>query len=160
MKLWRLNLVALVIAALIPAAIAQDSGKTDESSEDDSAESAALSDVPLNEPVNGLVIPQYSPEGELLSQFKAGSAKRVDEQHIELTDLKIEIHNDDGTTFHVQMPSAVFDLETRILTSNSPTQIRREGFVIDGDAAEFHTKTRFGRMTGNVKMVIESEDVK
>lgn len=146
---------------LVPFASAQENDEKPQKEKKAAAdtEEAVLSDIPMGQPMSALVIPQRGEDGKLLSLFRVGTAKRVDDRHIEMTDLKIEYHDDDGTTFHVQMPEAVFDLETRVLASNSPTQIRREGFVIDGDTAEFHTKTRFGRMTGNVKMIIDSDDI-
>ncbi len=161
MKSWHRFTATLLAATFAPLVFAQED--TEKPAKDQrkpaDPEEAVLSDIPLGQPMSALVIPQRGEDGKLLSLFRVGTAKRVDDKHIEMTDLKIEIHNEDGTTFHVQMPEAVFDLETRVLKSSSPTQIRREGFVIDGDAAEFFTKTRFGRMTGNVKMIIDSDDI-
>jgi hypothetical protein len=84
----------------------------------------------------------------------ASRTKRIDNRDIEMNGLKIEIHNDDGTTFHVEMAHSVFNLDTRILKSDTPTTIKRDDFTIEGQRAEFHTKERFGHMYGDVKMVI------
>jgi hypothetical protein len=71
-----------------------------------------------------------------------------------MENLAIEIHNDDGTTFHVAMPHAVFNFDTKLLTSDTPTTIKRDDMIIDGDKAVFDVKKRFGRVIGNVKMTI------
>jgi hypothetical protein len=127
---------------------------------DDDKESAVLRDLPANQVYNGVHIPNFSPTGKLLMLFDAKSAKRIDDRDIEMQDLKIEIHNNDGSTFHVEMVHSVFNLDTRILTSNTPTTIKRDDFIINGDRAEFHVKEKFGRVFGNVKMIINSGDTK
>jgi hypothetical protein len=123
-------------------------------SSDQEKEDAVLGGIPDQQTYYGLRIPNFSPGGKLLMLFSADSAKRIDNRDIEMNGLKIEIHNDDGTTFHVEMAHSVFNLDTRILKSDTPTTIKRDDFTIEGQQAEFHTKERFGHMYGDVKMVI------
>lgn len=179
MKSW-LNLL-LAAALLAPAAVfaqpdkkpdaqkADKSDKTDpkkkkddkdkdkeppkESSEQEKVD-AIIGGIPDQQTFYGLRIPNRSPSGKLLMLFSADSAKRIDNRNIEMNGMKIEIHNDDGTTFHVEMAHSVFNLDTRILKSDTPTTIKRDDFTIEGQRAEFHTKERFGHMYGDVKMVI------
>lgn len=141
---------------------AAESGKSDTkkpakapASEDEKI-AAVLDPMPAGQVFNGLVIPSLGPNGQIQSLFKAESAKRIGDRDMEMTNLQIEIHNDDGTTFHVQMAHSVFNFDTKILTSDTPTTIKRNDFVINGDRAEFNVKSRFGRMLGNVKMTIFS----
>jgi hypothetical protein len=176
-KSWRNLLLAL--ALLAPAAVfaepdqkpdAPKADKADKSdskkkkdgkekqpakeSSDQEKEDAVLGGIPDQQTFYGLRIPNFSPGGKLLMLFAADSAKRIDNRDIEMNGLKIEIHNDDGTTFHVEMAHSVFNLDTRILKSDTPTTIKRDDFTIEGQRAEFHTKERFGHMYGDVKMVI------
>jgi len=132
--------------------------KAPKQTSDDDKEKSMLDSLPANQIYNGVHIPNFSPTGKLLMMFDAKSAKRIDDRDIEMQDLKIEIHNNDGSTFHVEMTHSVFNLDTRILTSNTPTTIKRDDFTINGDRAEFHTKEKFGRVFGNVKMIINSGD--
>ncbi len=125
---------------------------------DEERENAVLESLPAGETYTGLRIPNFSPTGKLLMLFAAKSARRAGDREIEMTDLNIEINNDDGTSFRVQMAHSVFNLDTRILTSDTPTKISRDDFTIEGARAEFHTKTRFGRMLGPTTMVIKSEN--
>lgn len=177
MKSWRNLLLAL--ALLAPVAVfaepdqkpdAPRADKADKSdakkkkddkekqpakeSSDQEKEDAVLGGIPDQQTYYGLRIPNFSPGGKLLMLFSADSAKRIDNRDIEMNGLKIEIHNDDGTTFHVEMAHSVFNLDTRILKSDTPTTIKRDDFTIEGQRAEFHTKERFGHMYGDVKMVI------
>jgi hypothetical protein len=113
-----------------------------------------LGNLPPNQIFHNVQIPSLGPNGEIQSLFKAETAKRIGDQNMEMQNLQIEIHNPDGTTFHVQMAHSIFDFSTKILTSDTPSTIKRDDFVINGDRAEFNVKTRFGRMLGNVKMTI------
>lgn len=132
--------------------------EAEKAARDEERENAVLAGIPAGETYTGLRIPNFSPGGKLLMLFEAKSAKRVADRRIEMQGLAIEIHNNDGTTFHVAMEHSVFDLDTRILTSDTPTTIRRDDFTIEGQRAEFHTKTRFGRLLGPTTMVINTEN--
>jgi hypothetical protein len=129
-----------------------------------SAAAEASQDEQINKVLEGLspgqvfdrvLIPNYDPAtNKLQSLFRAQSAKRIGDRDIEMQGLQIEIHNPDSTTFHVEMAHSVFNFDTKILTSDTPTTIKRNDFVINGDRAQFNVKTRFGRVMGDVKMTI------
>lgn len=114
--------------------------------------------VPVGEPVKGLRVPQYDEEGNLQFMFDAETARKIDEKTIELEVLKIDAHADDGKKFYVELPRAVFNLETRVLNGQERVLIRREDFEIHGEESEFHVKTRFAKILGNVKMIIHSTE--
>lgn len=114
--------------------------------------------VPIGPPIKGLKIPHYDEEGNLKFLFNAEVARKVDETHIEMENLKIDAYADDGKKFYVEMPAAVFNLETRILTGDQKVRIEREDFEILGDTGEFHTKTRFAKIIGKVKMTIFTDN--
>lgn len=169
MKSW----LSLLLALLAPVALFAQSDKPAEKSKagkaaasptpatsSEAKENNMLADIPAGQTYYGLRIPNFSPTGKLLMLFDAKAAKRITDRNLDLQDLKVEIHNDDGTTFHVSMPHSVFNLDTRILTSDTPTTISREDFVINGERAEFHLKNKFGRMLGPTTMTINSENVK
>ena len=113
--------------------------------------------VPVGMPVNGLKVPQYSEDGRRLMLFEAAVAKKVDEQRVEMESLKLEALDGEGRKIFVELPQALINLETRILTGENSAKISREDFEITGDSIEFNTKTRFGTLRGNVKMVISTE---
>ncbi len=157
------SLFCLAVVGFAAFANAESDPKDDEKSKDQPEESAeeSMSDqeamfaeIPMGETFEGVRIPQMDANGNLMMLFDTKKATRIDDRHIDMEHLKIEIHNDDGSTFHVEMPHSVFDLDTNILDSDTPVEIRREDFIINGDTAQFHTKSKFGRINGNVKMVI------
>lgn len=115
--------------------------------------------VPLGIPVKGIKIPHRNEEGKLLMTIEAEVAKKLDEQHVDMENMKIEAFDDDGKTINIELPHSVFNLETRILEGDTHALIRREDFEITGDAVEFNTKTRQATLRGNIRMIIQSADI-
>jgi len=113
--------------------------------------------VPVGMPVNGIKVPQYDEEGKRLMLFEAAVAKKVNDQQVAMEELKLEALDGEGKKIFVELPQAVFNLQSRVLTGENSAKISREDFEITGDSIEFNTKTRFGTMRGNVKMVISTE---
>jgi hypothetical protein len=113
-------------------------------------------DIPVPEgvPVKGIKVPSYSPDGKLLMMLDAEQARKLDADRIEFENLKIDAYSDDDEEIYVELPRSIFNLTTRILTSESRVLIRREDFELVGDAGEFYTRNRFARILGNVKMTI------
>lgn len=109
-------------------------------------------------PVKGIRIPHYGDDGKLQMMFDAAEAVKIDATHVKLKDLKIDATGDDGKKFFVELPSSIFNLETRILDGDERVLIRREDFEITGDAGQFEVKKRFARIKGNVKMIIYSTE--
>ena len=128
--------------------------KKDAAKDKDATEQAF--DIPVQEgvPVKGIKIPQYDKDGNLQMTFEAEVARKVDASHVEMENLKIEAASDDGKKFYIELPRAVFNLETRVMNGQSHVLIRREDFEINGDAGEFHVKSRNAKIFGNVKMII------
>jgi hypothetical protein len=155
-------LVFLLAAALPACLIAQDKEKTEEAPAAD--ESASDSDfdismIPPGQPVKGLKIPYYGADGTTLQMtFEAEVARRVDDTNIELENLKIDAIGDDEKKFLVEMPQSVFNIESRMLTGENGVLIKRDDFEIRGTAAEFDIKSRFGKVLGNVRMIIYSTE--
>lgn len=114
--------------------------------------------VPVGIPVNGIKVPHYNSEGELELVLEADSAQKNDESNVHFTNLKLEALDDEDRKIFVELPQAVLNLDTRILTGDKTVHIRREDFTISGDRIEFNTKTRFGTLKGNISMVISSEN--
>lgn len=119
-----------------------------------------LKDIPLTvgHEAKGLVLPNYDLQGNLLGRFEAGTAARIDDNHIRFTDLKIVSYDaKEKPDFNVVMQDAVLNLETRVIDSNKKTNIKRADFEIVGDKVQFNTATRYGTLTGNVHMTIYNQ---
>ena len=114
--------------------------------------------VPVGMPVNGIKVPHYNADGRLELMLEAEKAQKTDEKTVEFDNLKLEALDDEGRKIFVELPHANLNLDTRVLTGNETALIRREDFIVTGDRIEFNTKTRFGTLRGNIRMVLSSEN--
>src|SRR5207237_3784860 len=113
--------------------------------------------LPIGRESKGLVFSDFDAEGHLRGRFEAGTAHRIDQEHIGFQQLKITTYTPDNQPdLQVDMPTSVLDLKTRILSSQERTTIQRADFNIVGDSVQFDTNTRTGRLIGNVKIAISS----
>ena len=111
--------------------------------------------LPIGHEAKGLVLPDFDADGHLRGKFEAGTAHRVDEEHVGFQQLRITTYTpEDQQDLRIDMSTSVLDLKTRILSSKARTTIQRADFNIAGDSVEFDTNNRTGRLIGNVKMVI------
>ncbi len=160
-----LSIVALSISlALEPAVAAKPKDKKNKKSLTATPTPAGgpqnLSNIPLpiGHEAKGLVLPDFDLEGHLKGKFEAASAKRLDEYHVGFHSLKITTFTPESRPdLTIELSESVLNLNTRILSSNERTFIKRADFNIAGDSVEFDTNTHTGKLTGNVKMVITSQ---
>jgi hypothetical protein len=117
--------------------------------------SASKIPLPIGQEAKGIVLPDYNLEGQLQARFEAASAKRISEQELQFTGLKVTTFTPESTPdVLIDVPLSVLDMETRILTARQRTTVRRGDMNISGDSVTFDTNTRQGTFVGNVKMVI------
>lgn len=115
--------------------------------------------IPQGQPIKGLKVPYYAADGTtLLMTIEAATARRLDDSNIEMEDLRIDAVDEEQKKFQVEMPQSVFNIETRALSGEHGVLIKREDFEIRGQQAEFDVKARFGKVIGNVRMIIYNTD--
>ena len=111
--------------------------------------------LPIGHEAKGLVLPDFDGDGHLRGKFEAGTARRIDQQHIGFQHLKITTYTPESQPdLQIDLQTSVLDLKTRVLSSQERTTIQRADFNIAGDSVQFDTNTKTGRLIGNVKMVI------
>jgi hypothetical protein len=114
--------------------------------------------LPIGHEAKGLVLPDFNAEGHLVGRFEAGTARRIDQEHVGFQDLKITTFTPENKVdLQIDMHTSIFNLSTRILVSKERSTIKRADFNIEGDSVQFDTNTRTGRLIGNVKMVINGQ---
>jgi hypothetical protein len=114
--------------------------------------------LPIGHEAKGLVLPDFDLEGHLRGKFVASTARRIDEEHVRFEELKITTFTPENQIdLRIDMETSVFDLKTKILSSQKRATVSRADFNIVGDSIQFDTNTRTGRMVGNVKMVITDQ---
>lgn len=155
--------LALGLLILLHPCRAQDEANEEKRESGNKEESAASSSgfeidlpVPAGQPVKGIKVPFYAADGTTLQMvLEAGVARRVDDSNIEMDQMQVDATSEDGSKILVEMPQSVFNMETRMLSGEKGVSIKRDDFQITGSAGEFDLKSRFGKVLGNVKMIIE-----
>jgi hypothetical protein len=114
--------------------------------------------LPIGHEAKGLVLPDIDENGHLRGRFVAGTARRLDQDHMQFRELNITTYTEDNQIdLQIAMAESVLDLNTRVLSSPQRTTIKRADFEIVGDTARFDTAARHGTITGNVRMVISDK---
>jgi hypothetical protein len=115
--------------------------------------------VPVGIPVKGIKIPHRDENGKLLMTIEAEVATKLDDEQVEMQSMKVESFDQDGKAIIITLPRSLLNLQTRLLTGNEGVRIERDDFEITGDSVEFNTKTRFATLRGNIRMIIQSENL-
>src|SRR6266496_1201887 len=132
LAVYLLSILVLSVAlALQPAVAAKPKGKKKKllsATPSASAGEQSLANIPLpiGHEAKGLVLPDFDLEGHLRGRFEAVSAKRLDEYHIGFHSLKIITYTSENQPdLTIELSESVLNLNTRILSSNERTIIKR-----------------------------------
>ena len=157
----RAVLILIVICALGSTVDGEGRGRKRKKKEEQTAETKEDANnipLPIGHEAKGLVLPDYDLRGYLNNRFEAGIAKRLDDVHLQMRDLKMTTYTaQHKPDLQIEMSDSVLDLKTRIISTKQRTTVRRTDFQIAGDAMQFDTKSRQGTLVGNVKMVITGQ---
>src|SRR5256885_16394173 len=156
---WLAWLLSVVLSVLIstPHVSAQSKGRKRKARATATPGEQSLTNIPLpiGHEAKGLVLPDFDANGHLRGRFEAGTAHRMDQEHIGFQHLKITTYTPQSKPdLQIDMNTSVLDLKTRVLSSKERTTIQRADFNITGDSVQFDTNSKTGRLIGNVKMVI------
>jgi hypothetical protein len=147
--------VLICVAIAAPQVSAQPKGRKKKASGSPGEQSLTNIPLPIGHEAKGLVLPDFDGDGRLRGKFQAGTAHRIDQEHVGFQQLKITTYTPQSQTdLQIDMRTSVLDLKTRILSSQERTTIQRSDFNIAGDSVQFDTNAKTGRLIGNVKMVI------
>ncbi len=104
----------------------------------------------IGEDMQGIMIPQYDAEGNLMMSFFAKSARKINETEVNIDSLTINFFQKNGKDMTLFLLHGLFNLETKILSSKSPVTLKREDFEMTGESITFDTIKRSGSMDGHV----------
>jgi hypothetical protein len=160
LSVWLL-LISLFVLILAPPVFGQSKGRkkrtgaTASPSASPGEQSLTNIPLPIGHEAKGLVLPDFDVNGHLRGRIEAGTAHRIDEEHVGFQNLKITTYTlDNQSDLRIDMNTSVLDLKTRVLSSQERSTIRRADFNVVGDSVQFDTNSRTARLIGNVKMVI------
>ena len=150
--------VWMCVAIAAPQVSGQSKGRKKKPGGSPAEQSLTNIPLPIGHEAKDLVLPDFDGDGRLRGKFEAGTAHRIDQEHVGFQQLKITTYTPQSQTdLQIDMPTSVLDLKTRILSSQERTTIRRSDFNIVGDSVQFDTNSKTGRLIGNVKMVISDK---
>src|SRR6266576_6127530 len=131
----------LGVSSLAPYASAQSKGHKGKprakAGPNSSPDEQSLTNIPLpiGHEAKGLVLPDFDGEGHLRGKFEAGTAHRIDEEHVGFQHLKITTYTPESQPdLRIDMQTSVLDLKTLVLRSQERTTIQRTDFNIVGDS--------------------------
>ncbi|GEP44734.1 hypothetical protein [Brevifollis gellanilyticus] len=102
-----------------------------------------------------VIIPSFDETGKKTSELQAATLTRIDEEHLQATKVIIDLLADDPTqNVRVDLPSALFNLNDRILRSGERGTVTRSDLETSGDTLVFDSRTSIGSMTGRVRTLI------
>ncbi len=116
--------------------------------------------IPIGHDVKGLRVPFRDDEGKMQFRMDIQWARRLDEQNVEMRSSVIQTYDQETNkpSAKVELKTSVMNMDTNVIVSHEPVIVSREDFRLTGDAMEFNTKTREGRVIGNVRLIIYNRD--
>lgn len=153
---------ALVISVLVTCAslaLAGDKPKREKKQTPLPTSDLTAIPLPIGHEAKGLVLPNFDEEGKLTAKLEAGAAKRIDENHVLFTALKLTTFTpEQQQDLFIEMIDSTLDLKTRVVRSEHRATIKRADLDISGDTVEFDTVARQGRLVGHVKMIVTAKN--
>src|SRR5262245_55591291 len=137
----------------------QKENEKDKKKQPDDPESPRPFDVPLpnGRDAKGIKIPIRNPEGKLTLRYTIGVAKKVDDTHLEMSELQVETFDSNGEhEMTMDLPTSVMDLTTWVITAYQPVKIERDDFVLTGNTMIFNPLTKQGGVGGGARMIINN----
>jgi len=125
--------------------------------DDDSDQSRGIElPVPIGHDVKGLRLPLRNDQGKMDMQFDVETARRLDEQNVEMHTAVIQTYNQqtDKPDAKIYLEDSEMNLDTEVIKTKDPVKITREDFVLTADSGVFNSKTRQGVVYGRIHLVI------
>jgi hypothetical protein len=112
--------------------------------------------VPIGHDVTGLRLPIRNDQGELDMVFDVETARRVDDQNVELHTSVIQTYNQrtEKPDAKIYLEDSEMNLDTEVIKTKDPVKITRADFLLTADSGEFNSKTRSGVVFGHIHLVI------
>jgi hypothetical protein len=112
--------------------------------------------VPIGHDVKGLRLPLRNDQGKMDMQFDVETARRLDDQNVEMHTTVIQTYNQqtDKPDAKIYLENSEMNLDTEVIKTNDPVKITRADFLLTADSGVFNSKTRHGVVYGHIHLVI------
>src|SRR5258705_5535794 len=122
LSIWLLSAVLSILIGL-PCASAQSKGRKGKPrakappSASPAEQSLTNIPLPIGHEAKGLVLPDFDADGHLRGQFEAGTAHRIDQEHVGFQHLKITTYTPESQTdLQINMQTSALDCKIGILS--------------------------------------------
>ncbi|MEO8350092.1 MAG: LPS export ABC transporter periplasmic protein LptC [Chthoniobacteraceae bacterium] len=125
--------------------------------DDEKVSPQLLLPLPTGQDSRGVVIPiSDDATGQKSMSFDIGIARRIDEDHVKMTNLVIETfaEGSEEKEMTIELPDSMLNMKTGVITGQERVTIKRNDFELTGQTMEFNTNTKQGKVQGDVKMII------
>jgi len=145
---------ALALAAICIPGFRAATQTADAPKKDNSQRLVTNFPVPIGENAIDIRIPDWE-NGKQKMSFYVGVMEHKDPEHIQMTNAKIKTFDENGNNdLTLLLPVSVFDLKTRLLTSDQRFVLRRTDLELIGDSLVLDTVAKQATIKGAVKMII------
>ncbi len=110
--------------------------------------------LPMGQKNRDVRIPSFR-DGNPSSFIKAATMTRLEGEKMEMERLDIRMYGEtEAKDLRLMLPTATYEMETEVLSSEDRSRISRMDFDLQGDTLIFDTRTQQGKMTGHIHMII------
>lgn len=114
--------------------------------------------LPLGQKNRDVKIPSFR-DGNPSSLVQAATMTRLEGEKMEMERLDIRMYGEtEEKDLRILMPTATYHMATEVLSGDDRSRITRKDFDLRGDTLIFDTRTRQGKMTGHIHMIIRDAD--
>jgi hypothetical protein len=112
--------------------------------------------VPIGHDVTGLRLPIRNDQGKLDMVFDVETARRLDDQNVELHTTVIQTYNQqtEKPDAKIYLEDSEMNLDTEFIKTKEPVKITRADFLLTADSGQFNSKTRSGVVYGHINLII------
>jgi hypothetical protein len=105
-----------------------------------------------------VVVPSFK-DGKRSSLLTAETLTRLDDERLTAEKVVVEIYAEDpAENLRVDLISAVYDMQEKVLRSGERSRVSRADFEMEGDSMVFNTVNSIGSMKGRVRTLIFDMD--
>jgi hypothetical protein len=140
---------AIVVICLLGSSVGVMAGDSDQSRRIELP-------VPIGHDVKGLRLPVRNDQGKMDMQFDVETARRVDDQTVELHTAVIQTYKQptEKPDAKIYLKDSEMNLDTEVIKTKDPVKITRDDFLLTADSGVFNSKTRQGVVYGHIHLVI------
>jgi hypothetical protein len=116
---------------------------------------AARAQQDAGQTVKGFRVPEYDDNNNLKSELFGDFARVLPDGVIEITQLKINVHNEGKVDMTVTAPKCVYNQKDGLAKSDSAVRISRENMVVTGTGFNWTGQARRFEILSQVKVVLK-----